>query len=206
MDFADAIPLDAIKAKVGDFKSRTVATNVKQWRENRAKDINNTLMSIWDEMVHRGKVQEAMAISPIVQNGFRGIYEFVGTYLGATPIRSAYAVELFDSFRPDYAFTEISLVHCLPNAIHIADVEFSDTRRPVEGQDRDFRGLGVFEDFLDRLKQVGIAKDAERITLVVAYPPLHDVFVRHGFQLNDTKVSRFGFEKSGHGHSMFIDL
>ncbi|PDS95477.1 hypothetical protein CO659_22815 [Rhizobium sp. S9] len=206
MDFSDAIPVEAIKAKVGHFTPHVVATNVKQWRKNRAKDVNNTLMSIWDEMVHRGKVREPMAISPIVQDDFKGIYEFVGAYLAAAPIRSAYAIELFDSFRPDYAFTEVSLVHCLPNAIHIADVEFSDTRRSVGGQYRGFRGLGVFNEFIDRLKQVGRDKDAERITLVVAYPPLHDVFVSHGFQLNDTEVSRFGFERSGHGHSMFIDL
>lgn len=206
MDFSDALPAEKIKTKVGEFKTRVVATNVKQWRIHRKKDVSNTVMSIWDEMVHRGKVREPMAVSPIVQNDFKGIYEFVGQYLGAAPIRSAYAVELFDSFRPDYAFTEISLVHCLPNAIHIADVEFSDTRRPVEGQQRDFHGLGVFDEFLDRLKQIGREKDAERITLVVAYPPLHEVFLRHGFQLNETEVSRSGFDRSGHGHSMFVDL
>jgi hypothetical protein len=206
MDFADAIPLDAIKAKVGNVKVDVVAKNVKAWRKARAKDVNNTLMSIWDEMVHRGKVKDPMAVSPIVQDGFKGLYEFLQKELAATPILSAYGAELYDEHLPDYAFGEVSLVHCLPNAIHIADVQFSDTRRPCDEPFRGFKGLGVFGEFVENLKQVGRDKNVERLTLVVAYPPLHKVFERHGFKLNETEVSRFGFENSGHGHSMYLDL
>jgi hypothetical protein len=159
-------------------------------------------------MVHRGRVGDPFKIAPIINRGYGGIYEFVQRELGEAPVRDAFAVEFFNDLS-DKSFVEVSLAHCYPADIHICDVEFSDNRRKVDARDptrayRTFKGLHVFDDFLTRLKNVAQENGAERISLMVAFPGLHEVFSRHGFQIGETEMAKKAYAIAGKGYPMFL--
>jgi hypothetical protein len=108
-------------------------------------------MFIWDEMVHRRLATEPQKIAPIVNNGFKGIAKFVQKELKKVPVTEAYAVSYYNEVDPKDSFVDVSLVRCWPNDIHIADVEFSDNRKPAHAgrkvkssSRRNYHGLRVW--------------------------------------------------------------
>lgn len=210
-DLNHAVPEERFAAIYGDIRKTPLATTVSELRTRRSKDVPPTLMFIWDEMVHRGIARAPFKIAPIVNSGFKGIYEFVQRELGKAPLTAAYAVKYFSVSEADNSFAEVSLVHCFPNDIHICDVEFSDQRHPLPANhpDRKFRrykGLHVFDEFIDRLCMVARARDADRISGLVASPPVHYVLARHGFRVSDSKMAQAAARTVGHGHAMILSV
>lgn len=205
----DTVPAGRFTETYGQVRREVRATTVEQWRVHRAKDVPPTLMFIWDEMVHRGLAPAPLKVAPIVNNGFKGLYDFVERELDRPPLSAAYAVEYFNELKPASSFAEVSLVHCFPNDIHICDVEFSDQRHPLPRPDRKYReyqGLHVFGEFLDRLRAVARARGAERISGLVASPPVHHVLARHGFRVSDSKSAQMAARRAGHGHAMILNV
>lgn len=206
----DAVPRDRIIEIFPNAKEIVCAENVQQWLEARAKDVPPTLMYIWDSIVHLCITKEPMKISPVVNNNFEGLYEFVENELGEPPVGDAFAAEFFNENDEENSFVEVSLVRCFPNDIHISDIEFSDNRRPVDPDDpqqyRAYHGLHVFGYFLEALKEIGKQQGAAQISLNVANPAVHYVFERYGFKINETEVSLTGFKHRGCGHSMILPL
>jgi len=207
----DAVPAERVAETYGQVRRVVLATTIEQWRARRAKDIPPTMMFIWDEMVHRAIAPTPFKVAPIVNNGFKGLYEFVEHELGRSPLSAAYAVEYFNELRPARSFAEVSLVHCFPNDIHICDVEFSDQRHALpanhpERRHREYKGLHVFGEFLDRLRSIAQARGAERISGLVASPPVHHVLTRHGFRISASKRAQEAARRAGHGHAMILEV
>ena len=208
-ELEDAVPKDLFISRFKTVKEKVLATHWKGFQRARAKDVPSVCMFIWDEMVHRGKVTEPFSIAPIINNGYKGIANFVEKKLQAVPVSEAYAVSYYNEIDPENSFVDVSLVRCFPNDIHIADVEFSDNQKPAHAgeivknaAERNYHGLHVFGDFIDRLNVVARAKGVSRLSLMVAHPDLYPVFSRHGFQVNDTHMARMAFERAGMGFSM----
>ena len=207
MRLRDSVPIERIRAEFPECHESVQATSVAEWRRQRAKDVPSTLLFVWDAMVDMGVAKDPMKVSPIVNGGFRGLFDFVERELGRPPLLEAFATEFFNDVDPGASFVELSLVRCFPHDLHLSDVEFSDNRRRAPAdQERKFKGLHVFGDFLDNLKQVARHSGDDRISLVAASRAAHDVFLRHGFQVNPTQVSLMGFRRSGMGHSMFLPV
>lgn len=207
----DAVPAERFAEFYDQVRHTVLASTVQQWQIRRAKDIPPTLMFIWDEMVHRGVALAPFKVAPIVNNGFKGLYDFVERELGRPPISAAYAVEYFNQLQPASSFAEVSLVHGFPNDIHICDVEFSDQRHPLPANHPDlkyrkYKGLHVFGEFLDRLRSIARARGAERISGLVASPPVHHVLARHGFRVSDSKMAQEAARRAGHGHAMILPV
>lgn len=212
-ELADAIPKDLFVPMFQDVKETVLATDWESFQKNRAKDVSGVCMFIWDEMVHRGVVVEPFKIAPIVNNGFKGIAKFVRQELKKKPVTEAYAVSFFNEVDPKNSFVDVSLVRCWPNDIHLADVEFSDNRKPVHAgkkvkssSQRNYHGLHVFGPFVTRLKNVAREKGIERISLMVAHKDLYEVFRRHGFQVSETKMAKLAFENVGIGYPMILPV
>jgi hypothetical protein len=148
-----------------------------------------------------------------VNNSFEGIAEFVEAELGEVPVTEVFAASYFNEIDPNYSFVDVSLVRCWPNDIHIADVEFSDNRKPlhngkkVKGSlNRNYHGLHVFDDFIERLNDVAKSKGVERISLLVAHEDVYPVFSRHGFKVSTTKMAQVAFNAAHKGFPMIREV
>jgi hypothetical protein len=212
-ELADAIPRDLFVPMFQDVKEAILATDWASFQKKRAKDVSGVCLFIWDEMVHRGVTAEPFKIAPIVDNGFKGIAKFVRQELKEEPVTEAYAVSYYNEIDPKDSFVDASLVRCWPNDIHIADVEFSDNRKPAHGgrkvkssSQRNYHGLHVFGDFIARLKNVAKEKRIERISLMVAHKDLYEVFRRHGFEVSETEMAKLAFENVGVGFPMILSV
>lgn len=210
---ADAIPKDLFVPMFQDVKETILATDWESFQKSRAKDVSGVCLFIWDEMVHRGVTAEPFKIAPIVNNDFKGIAKFVRQELKKWPVTEAYAVSYYNEVDPKNSFVDVSLVRCWPNDIHIADLEFSDNRKPAHAGKkvkssalRNYHGLHVFGDFIARLKNVAKEKGIERISLMVAHPDLYEVFRRHGFKVSETNMSKMAFERSRAGFPMILSV
>ena len=115
-ELSDAVPKDIFGPMFKHVKEEIAATDWKDLQKNRPKHIAGLCMFIWDEMVDRKAVDNPFKIAPIVNNSFKGIAKFIEAELGTPPVTEAYAA---------------SLVRCWPSDIHIADIEFSDNRKPI---------------------------------------------------------------------------
>jgi len=210
---SNAIPIDLFVPLFNNVKETILATDWASFQKNRAKDVSGICMFIWDEMVHRGVATEPFKIAPIIHNGFEGIAEFIREELKQEAVTEAYAVSFYNEIDPKNSFADVSLVHCWPNDIHIADIEFSDNRKPTHSDRklksssrRNYHGLHVFGDFIKRLKSVAREKGIERISLLVAHKDLYPVFQRHGFRLSESKMARLAFENTGSGFAMILPV
>ena len=212
-ELKNAVPVDLFEPMFKKVREKVIATNVSEFLKNKPKQVPSISLFIWDEMVHRGAVpnHERFKIAPIINNEFKGVYKFIKKELGKEPISDIYAVEYFNEVVPNDAFVEVALAQCFPNDIHIIDVEFSDNRRPIGQRDptrefRTYKGLHVFGEFLDRLREVARGRGIERISLIVAWPPLHNVFIRYGFRVSETEMAQRGHKIAGHGYSMYLPV
>jgi len=212
-ELADAVPKNLFVPIFQHVKEKVLAMDWKSFQGNRPNHVSGVCMFIWDEMVHRGVAAEPLKIAPIVNNGFKGIAKFVHKELKEVPVTEAYAVSYYNEVDPKNSFVDVSLVRCWPNDIHIADVEFSDNRKPAHAgrkvkssSRRNYHGLHVFSDFLARLKDVAREKGVERISLMVAHNDLYPVFRRHGFQVSQTEMSKVAFERVGVGFPMILSV
>lgn len=111
------------------------------------------------------------------------------------------------------SFVDVSIVRCWPNDIHIADVEFSDNRKPLRGgskvkgsTNRGYHGLHVFGEFIRRLKATAKEKDIQRISLMAADRELYPVFKRHGFKVSTAKMAQIAFKGAGVGFPMILEV
>lgn len=209
LDLEYSVPREAIEKRVPSARFEVAARNVNEWRAKRPTHVSGACMFIWDEMVDRRAVREAFKIGPIVNNGFKGIYEFVERELGRPPAQGAYVVNAFQD-GVEESFCDVSLVKCYPSDIHICDVEFSDATRPLAPGKRantlrKYHGLHVFGEFLDRLVEVGRSQSLERLSLLVAEPPLYSVFKKYGFKPGTTQMAQIAF-KTGQGFPMILTL
>lgn len=210
LDLSHAVPTETLKVLVPASRFVVVAKTVKEWRANKPNQVPSTSLFIWDEMVHRGATKQPMKLAPIINKDFKGIYEAVQKELGAAPVTSAYAVSVYDGEAED-SFADISLVRCYPSDIHICDVEFSDFSKPLPPNDpsrryRGYRSLGLFNEFLERLIEVARSQGAKRLSLMVAHPPLHAVFARHGFEPSSTQMAQQALAMSGSGFAMIRNV
>lgn len=200
-----AVPVGAITRLFPEAREEVLATNVDTFLINCARDVSSTCMFIWDEMVHRGVAKQPFKIAPIVNNDFKGIHSFVERELGRPPITDAYAAKFFNDFG-EKPFADVVLTETYPADIHISDVEFSDNRKRVNEGYRGYRGLHVFGEFIARLKEVAESRECERISLLCAFPPLYDVFTRHGFKLGETVMAKRAFAYSRSGFAMTLKV
>jgi hypothetical protein len=130
-ELSDAVPKDIFGPMFKHVKEEIAATDWKDLQKNRPKHIAGLCMFIWDEMVDRKAVDDPFKIAPIVNNSFKGIAKFIEAELGTPPVTEAYAASYFNEIDPNNSFVDVSLVRCWPSDIHIADIEFSDNRKPI---------------------------------------------------------------------------
>lgn len=208
-ELAEAVPKDIFRPMFQIVKEEIAATDWKGLQKSRPAHIAGICMFIWDEMVDRKMTTQPFKIGPIVKNSFKGIAKFIESELGKPPVTEAYAASYFNEIDPENSFVDVSLVRCWPNDIHIADVEFSDNRKPVHkgmkvkgSTSRNYHGLHVFGDFIERLNDIAKNKSVERISLIVAHEDLYPVFSRHGFKVSSTTMAQIAFNSAGLGYPM----
>jgi hypothetical protein len=211
LNFSYALPKDKIETLVPGATTEIIATTVKDWRANKPSQVPVTSLFIWDEMVNHKKVREPFKIAPYANNHNHkgGIYAFVQKELGAAPVTAAYTVAMY---RPGetVSFTDMSLVRCYPNDIHICDIEFSDYSKPLGPNDptveyRGWHGLHVFPEFIARLIEVAKSQEVERLSLMVAHPPLLKTFQKYGFEVSQTQIAQQAFAL-GQGFPMILKV
>lgn len=210
MTLSNAVPREAIFGIFPLMEERIQTSTVPEFLIKESAKLPGACMFIWDEMVHRGDAIEPFKIAPIINNDYKGIYEFVSEELGDGAFKEAFSTKFFNEYS-DHSFADVVLVHCYPNDIHICDVEFSDNRSPLEAADptkqfREYKGLHIFDQFLDNLRITAKDIGADRLSLMVATPPLHEVFTRHGFQISDTETAQIAYASAGTGHPMIFAL
>jgi hypothetical protein len=130
-ELADTVPKDQFMPLFERVVEQVLATDWPTFQKARPDHVASICMFIWDEMVERRVAHLPFKIAPYTNNGFNGVAQFIEKELGKPPVTDAYAVSFFNEIAPKTSFVDVSLVRCWPNDIHIADVEFSDNRRPV---------------------------------------------------------------------------
>lgn len=210
-ELSDAVPRDRFIPMFDDVREEIVATDIDALEAHRPNDVVGVSLYVWDEMVHRGVTKEPFKIAPIINSGMVGIYDFVRKELGREPVTDVYSTRFFNEIDPTMSFVDVTLLQCFPDDIHIADVEFADNRRPIDDTApvkgaRNYHGLNIFDDFLERLKGVARDRGAGRLSLMVGGPGLYEVFARHGFKVGDSVMAQMAFETTRVGFSMYQDI
>ncbi|KPH67349.1 N-acetyltransferase [Novosphingobium sp. ST904] len=208
---SDAIPRDAIRAKIGDFEEKVTANTAAEYIERDPTGMMTTGLYGWDYAVAQQLVdddQEIGAVYPARPDLFPG---FLDKKWGRPFLQDAFATKLYSPIMPDYPFAVIELCQCFPDDLHIADVELSDIRRKLEQPQngigaRGYHGLGVFGDLLDGVKMVAKERGLSRISLIAASPQAHAVFERHGFKVGDGALSALAYQQLGYSHAMLLKL
>lgn len=212
-DLADAVPKYLFVPQFDYVDERVLATDWATLQKVKPDHVAGICMFIWDEMVERKATNQPFKIAPYVENGYKGVARFVENELGKLIVSEAYAVSYFNEITHKSSFVDVSLVRCFPDDIHIADVEFSDNRRPLHAgrklkgsTDRGYHGLHIFGEFIERLRGVAREKGVERISLMVADAPLYQVFKKHGFEVSKTKMAQMAFNIAGTGFPMILKV
>lgn len=212
-DLADVVPKDLFVPLFKHVDEKVLATDWATLQKVKPEHVAGICMFVWDEMVNRKAANNPFKIAPYTENGFKGIAHFVEKELGKPIVTEAYAVSYFNEITPKSSFVDVSLVRCFPNDIHIADVEFSDNRRPLHAGEklkgstvRDYHGLHIFGEFIDRLQGVAKEKGVERISLMVADAPLYRVFKKYGFEVSKTEMAQMAFKMAGMGFPMILKV
>lgn len=208
MKLRDSLPLETISARYPEAREEVLADSVAALRANLLARIPPVGLFVWDEMAFRGDTKKPDRMQKVYPYHSERMFPFVTKELGRMPISDAYYAEWFNGLNADEPFIKIELCQCYPNDIHIADVVFADLSRPAKDRSevapRSHCGLGIFDEFLDRLRRVARDRGVERISLVAASPAAHVFFSKHGFQVSPTLVGRTAFETLGHSHPMFL--
>ncbi|MDR6816272.1 hypothetical protein J2X76_001426 [Neorhizobium sp. 2083] len=205
-DLKDAIPTDEFHSRFREISETVYATNMGQMARNCPEKMMGISLFIWDEAVHRGLVKQEFKIGPYTKKP-KAIYPFVRSELKFEPVSAAISVSYFNERNPKVSFADVTLVQCYPEDIHIVDVEFSDNSQPLRDADptreyRNYRGLHVFGTFLDRLLDVARKRDAKRLSLMCAYPPLYEVWKKYGFVMSETKMAKAAYAHNQRGFPM----
>ncbi|ASR08878.1 hypothetical protein CHY08_18245 [Rhizobium leguminosarum bv. viciae] len=211
VDLSDTVPREKFIPLFKNVREELVANDIKTLEIHRPNDVIGVSLYIWDEMVHRGIAKEPFKISPIINNDMVGIYDFVREELGNEPVTDVYSTRFFNEIDAAMSFVDVTLLQCFPDDIHIADVEFADNRRPVDNTPpvkgaRNYHGLHIFDDFLERLKGVARDRGVGRLSLMVGGPGLYEVFARHGFKVGESVMAQMAFKNTRMGFSMYQDL
>ncbi len=210
-ELSDTVPRDRFIPLFKDVREELIATDIKTLEQQRPSDVIGISLYVWDEMVHRGITDEPFKISPIINNNMVGIYDFIRKELGNEPVTDVYSTRFFNEVDPSMSFVDVTLLQCFPDDIHIADVEFADNRRPVDDAPpvkgtRNYHGLHIFDDFLERLKGVAKGRGVGRLSLMVGGPGLYEVFARHGFKIGESVMAQMAFKNDRMGFSMYQDI
>ena len=210
-NYADIIPVDHLERKFGELEHRIIARNTTELRKSLPAQIPGICMFIWDEMVDRGLVRDPYKIGPIIHRNYKGIYEFVSRELGREAIDDAFAEKYFNKIDPSESFVDFSIARCFPDDLHIVDIELSDNTRPLARTDpsrefRQYHGLHLFGEVLERIRAVAREEGVSRLSLMVAHAPLHHVFSRHGFKVGKSVMAQAAYQQVGFGHSMYLEL
>lgn len=210
MILRDALPVETIAARYPEAREVVLADSVTALRSNLPERISPVGLFVWDEMAFRGATTKPDKMQKIYPHHEERMFQFVTKELGRVPISDAYYAEWFNGLDDSEPFIKIELCQCYPNDIHIADVVFADLSRPArdlyEVAPRSHRGLGIFDEFLDRLCAIARDRGVERISLVAASPAAHSFFSSRGFQVSPTLVGRTAFETLGYSHPMFLTV
>jgi GNAT superfamily N-acetyltransferase len=208
MTLRDALPLEIIATRYPEAREVVLADSVAALQANLLARIPPVGLFVWDEMAFRGDTKKPEKMQKIYPYHAERMFPFVTKELGRVPISDAYYAEWFNGLSDDKPFIKVELCQCYPNDIHIADIVFADLSRPIrdncEVAPRSHRGLGIFDEFLGRLRGVARDRGVERISLVAASPAAHMFFSKHGFQVSPTLVGQTAFETLGYSHPMFM--
>lgn len=211
MKLAETLPRGAIEMKVGPFDERIGFTDADTFIRNDKNTMSTVGLYVWDQMVARKVVADPRALASVYPNRLDKMAQFIKRELRQDWITDAFTTQLVSPIRPDYAFVDLKIVQCYPRDIHIADVEFSDPRNPLDEPTtgigaRRYRGLGVFGDFLDAVRRLARERGLDRISLMAASPQAHETFSRYGFKVGDGARAQWTFENVGFSHPMLLKL
>lgn len=206
-NLSDVMPEASFSNKFKTIKKTVVASSIQELNRNRDKDVVGISLFVWDEMVDRGIAKYPLKIAPIINNGYRGIYDFVAKELGSDPVKDVLAVTYFNENDSALSFADTTIAQCFPNDLHIADIELADNSKkalrnnPSKGY-RNYPGLHLLGEYLDRLSQVGKDRGVGRLSLMVGDKDVYPVFKRHGFVVSTTKIAQMAFSAAGQGFPM----
>ncbi len=212
-ELADAVPRELFIPLFEQVEEKVLAKDWATFQKVKPEQVPGICMFVWDEMVHRKATSSPFKIAPYMENGFKGVAPFVAKELGKPIATEAFSVSYYNEVTPKLSFVDVSLVRCYPNDIHIADVEFSDNRRPLHAgnktkgsTNRGYHGLHIFGEFVERLHAIAKEKGVERISLMVADAPLYPVFKKYGFEVSPTKMAQMAFKMAGTGFPMILKV
>ena len=207
MTLRDALPLDTIAARFPNAREVVLADSIATLRANLQERISPVGLFVWDEMAYRGDTKKPDKMQKVYPYHSERMFPFLTKELGRVPISDAYYAKWYDG-DGDAPFIDIELCQCYPSDLHIADVVFADLSRPAKDKSeiapRHHRGLGIFDEFLERLRGVARDRGLERISLVAASPAAHEFFSKRGFEVSPTLVGQTAFNSLGYSHPMIL--
>ncbi len=107
-------------------------------------------------------------------------------------------------------FCKVVVSQVYGNKLLISDVLFTDPSRPVEAEDKkydlhEYRGLGVFNSFLERTKKYCRLNAIDSIALLAATEEQVGFFENYGFEVETTEYARIAVA-NGFSIPMVIEL
>jgi hypothetical protein len=203
----DVMPEASFSNRFSKIEKKTVASSIHELKKNRDKDVVGISLFVWDEMVDRGIAKDPFKIAPVINNGFIGIYDFVAKELGSDPVKDVLAVAYFNENDSILSFADTTIAQCFPNDLHIADIELADNSKKALRQNpskgyRNYPGLHLLDEYLDRLTQVGKGRGVDRLSLMIGDKDVYPVFKRHGFVVSTTQMAQMAFRAAGQGFPM----
>ncbi len=199
MELRDILPRDDIAARVDEGVLFSEFTNREM--DEICSRKTKSMLDVGSSIGYRLKLLNPGLNLEQFSGAFDGddpyLFSYIATVVGARTLLDVHYwhVELEDD-SPDYrTVSEFLVAVCSPNVLHIADLEFSNPRRPIALAQRSrlmtrYKGLGLLGALTDRCIAFAGEKRLDAICLTPAAHDLVPVFEAVGFVLDDNALAQ----------------
>jgi hypothetical protein len=215
---SDAMPLAQFKGMFSTVTEVVTARDRESYYASDPEGASRANLFVWEEAVSRGVVKdEGAEMRSRDPDDPAGAYALTRLRIGEEPFKDIFCAEYYNEHseqiqfgrEANFPFARISLVHCYPNDIHIAELALLDLAAPVQNDSevpaRSHEELGLFPILLEGLKKVAEARGVERLSHVPRSPAARRMFSEHGFEPTETDwQSKMEMLSFSHGVAMQI--
>ncbi len=198
----EILPIENIRNKFPGVQLSTIGGRQKlpELERQISDKLHHIGMQQWDRLLENKVSLRSIDISDYANNSKAGVLKFISNKIAQPLVKDiSYQRATAILNGQEEIIAEILIAHLYPNDLHLADIEYKDPNKPLPEDQvigfKKYKGLGLIEDTIERLKKVGKELGCSTITLTAANIPLKNLFSRYGFRVSNTRVGRFHKEQ-----------
>ena len=197
------VPLDRIEAALGQplHVHRVQTADLRQILRDNPDDLFGIASSAWHRIVTAGHLRvDPLQMREHFQNEDPRLAPAIGRVVGRPLLKDFGFLRATVQFRGrPFVVATSCVAHLHSDEVHLYDIAMSDPRHPIPQRARrsalqHHRGFGLLSDVMANVFAAAREQSCPVVTLTAASRALVDVFVRHGFAVEENSFARDAME------------